>query len=63
MKVFVDVKGYNFSTRSLEDVIKFYKLNPIQIYILKSGKTVVTMGGDVTLEAMFDSTDETSEVE
>jgi len=54
MKVFVDVAGYNFSIQSLEEVIEFYKLNPIQVYLLKQGKGI-TIREDVFLEIIFNA--------
>lgn len=53
MKIMVDVGGYNFSVMTLEEVIEMYKLNPIQIWILKN-RNQITIRGNVFLERLYD---------
>lgn len=54
MKIIVDVAGYNYSVRNLDEVVKTFHLNPIQVHLLKQGKQL-TVKGDVTLEPVFSS--------
>lgn len=50
----MDVAGYNYSVRNLDEVVKTFNLNPIQAHLLKQGKQL-TVKGDVTLEPVFSS--------
>lgn len=40
MKISIDVNGYYYKESTLEEVFKFYKLNHIQLFMLKSGYQV-----------------------
>lgn len=51
MKVAVDVAGFNYSEEEFDEAfIKFYELNPVQVFHIRSGQAVTV--GPVTISKL-----------
>lgn len=50
MKVGIDVAGYNYSeVEFTQEIIEHYNLNPIQVYLIRSGKQITLRDKQVTI--------------